>query len=115
MKCNFRKNIKKKKGRKENIGPYENIKFSIVECKINIDCNNFQQIIEYWLHKRVGGFRINAIRHLFEITDITLDEPRNNVVNVSKNECAYLRYIYTKDQDGYISMKKHPGSLRKDV
>ncbi|KAL2743163.1 maltase 1-like [Vespula maculifrons] len=42
-----------------------------------------------------------VLLHLFEISNITLDESKNNTVNLSKNEYVYLQNIYMKDQDEY--------------
>ncbi|XP_014607645.1 PREDICTED: maltase 1-like [Polistes canadensis] len=58
-----------------------------------------QQIIEYWLNKGVDGFYIDAVPHLFEVSNIELNEPINNATKASKNEYDYLKHIYTKDQE----------------
>ncbi|XP_015183311.1 PREDICTED: maltase 1-like [Polistes dominula] len=58
-----------------------------------------QQIIEYWLNKGVDGFRIDAVPHLFEVSDIKFNEPPNKKSNASKNEYDSLIHIYTKDQE----------------
>lgn len=46
-----------------------------------------------------------VLHHLFEISNITLDESKNNTVNLSKNEYAYLQNIYMKYQDEYVLIK----------
>ncbi|KAK2587024.1 hypothetical protein KPH14_010985 [Odynerus spinipes] len=58
-----------------------------------------KEIIEYWLQKGIDGFRIDAVPHLFEISNITLNEPLSNAIGVEKTDYAYLNHIYTKDQN----------------
>lgn len=41
-----------------------------------------QDILNFWLGKKVDGFRIDSLAHLFESNDTSKDEPRNpNVTN----------------------------------
>jgi len=35
----------------------------------------FQEVLEFWLEKGVDGFRVDAIPHLFELANTSVDEP----------------------------------------
>ncbi|XP_046401629.1 maltase A3-like [Ischnura elegans] len=54
-------------------------------------------VLDFWMDKGVGGFRIDAVNHMFE-ADGFPDEPRNNQSGVTDpNDYGYLDHIYTKD------------------
>ncbi|XP_071453870.1 maltase A3-like [Hetaerina americana] len=53
--------------------------------------------MDFWMDLGVGGFRVDAVNHMFE-ADGFPDEPRNNQSGVNDpNDYGYLDHIYTKD------------------
>lgn len=60
-----------------------------------------QEILRFWLHKGIDGFRIDAIHHAFEIAPDWdgnyADEPRNDW-NQDPEDYGYTNHIFTADQ-----------------
>lgn len=54
-----------------------------------------KKIFNFWLGKGAGGFRIDAINHLYEFEDLR-DEPLSGTTNDSKSY-DYTLHHYTKD------------------
>lgn len=52
-------------------------------------------ILHFWLDKGVSGFRIDAVNHLFEATELT-NEPISGKT-LDSNSYEYTNHIYTKD------------------
>lgn len=52
-------------------------------------------VLKFWLKKGAGGFRVDAINHLFEYKDLR-DEPKSDLTN-DTNSYDYLLHHYTKD------------------
>jgi alpha-glucosidase len=68
--------------------------------------NEMKEILRYWLHKGVAGFRIDIIVCLFEAmnADGTFpDEPIGNP-NCDYNDACYLDHIYTQDRNETYDM-----------
>ncbi|XP_022913510.2 maltase 1-like [Onthophagus taurus] len=59
-----------------------------------------KDIISFWLEKGISGFRVDAIRHLFEEYK---DEPLSNNGD-PPNSHGYYEHIYSADQDGTYDM-----------
>lgn len=54
-----------------------------------------KNVLRFWLDRGADGFRIDAIGCLFEVEDLSIDEPRSQVANVSSMDYLYLDHIYT--------------------
>lgn len=61
-----------------------------------------KNILRFWLQKGVGGFRVDAVNHLFEVEDLR-DEPVSGRTNDS-NSYAYTHHYYTLDLDETLDM-----------
>lgn len=61
-----------------------------------------KKVLKFWLSKGIGGFRVDAINHMFEDKRF-LDEPRNEHNN-DPNSFDYLNHIYVKDQQETYDM-----------
>lgn len=57
----------------------------------------FQSVMEFWLNNGIDGFRIDAIPHIYEVENISLNEPPIGQ-NLNLSLHASLNHIYTKDQ-----------------
>lgn len=53
------------------------------------------KVLDFYMKKGVGGFRLDAINHIMEDLNL-MDEPRNEFVSDPDNY-EYLRHIHTKD------------------
>lgn len=61
-----------------------------------------KNVLRFWLKKGAGGFRIDAMNHLFEIADLK-DEPLTNHTT-DPHSYDYTQHIYTKDLDEMYDM-----------
>lgn len=57
-----------------------------------------EDVLRFWAEKGVDGFRVDAIQTMFEVEDLSLDEPRSFREGVGPEEHLYLDHIYTTDQ-----------------
>jgi len=57
-----------------------------------------RKIFTFWLDRGVDEFRIDAIGTLYEVEDLSLEEPRSFLPGVEPHEQYYLDHIYTRDQ-----------------
>ncbi|XP_037823517.1 maltase A3-like [Lucilia sericata] len=66
-----------------------------------------KDVLRFWLHKGVAGFRIDAVPHIFERAPDAEgnlpDEPRNPSVQ-DPDDYGYLQHIYTVDQPETIDL-----------
>lgn len=66
-----------------------------------------KEVLKFWLHKGVAGFRIDAVPHIFEVAPDSSgnlpNEPRNPSVN-DPDDYGYLSHIYTVDQPETIDL-----------
>ncbi|PBC27951.1 Maltase [Apis cerana cerana] len=56
-----------------------------------------KSVMEFWLNNGIDGFRIDAIPHIYEVENISLNEPPIGQ-NLNLSLHASLNHIYTKDQ-----------------
>lgn len=61
-----------------------------------------KNVLRFWLKKGAGGFRIDAVCHLFEVEDLR-DEPLSGYTNDSKSY-SYTHHHYTIDLDEMYDM-----------
>lgn len=64
-------------------------------------------VLLFWLHKGVSGFRIDAISNLFEKQNPDgsfPDEPQSKNKNCDENDHCFLKHIYTRYQDETYEM-----------
>lgn len=61
-----------------------------------------KNVLRFWLKKGAGGFRIDAVNHLFEVADLR-DEPLSGWTN-DPYSYAYTDHHYTKDLDEMYDM-----------
>ncbi|KAF2353047.1 Glycosyl hydrolase family 13 catalytic domain [Trinorchestia longiramus] len=55
-----------------------------------------QNIIKFWTDKGVNGFRIDAISNLFEVEDLSMNEPLSGDPSIQDpNDYGYLSHPYT--------------------
>lgn len=54
-----------------------------------------KKVLRFWLDKGAGGFRVDAVNHLFEVEDFR-DEPLSGWTEDPKSY-DYVRHDYTKD------------------
>ncbi|XP_076066766.1 maltase A3-like isoform X2 [Oratosquilla oratoria] len=58
-----------------------------------------KNVFKFWLDRGVDGFRVDALKHLFEVEDLSLDEPVDEEADVEDNlQYSYLKHPYTSDQ-----------------
>jgi glycosidase len=57
------------------------------QCEVSL-----QDVLRFWTQKGVDGFRVDAIQTLFEVEDLSLDEPRTFLEDVSP--VSSLLYIF---------------------
>ncbi|XP_071552168.1 maltase A3-like isoform X3 [Panulirus ornatus] len=58
-----------------------------------------KKVLTFWLKKGVDGFRIDAIKHLFEVEDLSQNEPVATHSGVQDpDDYDYLNHTYTVDQ-----------------
>ncbi|KAF2362999.1 Glycosyl hydrolase family 13 catalytic domain [Trinorchestia longiramus] len=59
-----------------------------------------QNIIKFWADKGVDGFRIDAVKFLVEVEDLSINEPLSGDPSVQDpNEYEYLSHPYTTNQN----------------
>lgn len=54
-----------------------------------------KDVLRFWLEKGAGGFRIDAVNHLYEVEDLR-DEPLTGLTD-DPNSYSYTHHHYTKD------------------
>ncbi|XP_069956904.1 maltase A3 isoform X3 [Cherax quadricarinatus] len=58
-----------------------------------------KNVLLFWINKGVDGFRVDAIKHLFEAEDLSLDEPVAADSGITDpDDYGYLNHTYTVDQ-----------------
>ncbi|XP_076066768.1 maltase A3-like isoform X2 [Oratosquilla oratoria] len=58
-----------------------------------------QEEIKFWMDRGADGFRVDALKHLFEVEDLSLDEPVNEEAGVEDNlQYNYLKHPFTMNQ-----------------
>ncbi|XP_072743584.1 maltase 1-like [Anoplolepis gracilipes] len=58
--------------------------------------DEMEDVIRFWLRKGIDGFRVDAVPHLFEDTNLS-NEPRSYTPGATERDYTYLEHIYTKD------------------
>lgn len=61
-----------------------------------------KEVLRFWLAKGAGGFRVDAVNHLFELEDLR-DEPLSGWTS-DPFSYAYTHHHYTKDLDEMYDM-----------
>ncbi|KAI8770437.1 maltase 1 [Biomphalaria glabrata] len=56
-----------------------------------------EDTLKYWLDLGVDGFRVDAFAPLYEVQNVSLDEPVSGL-DVPASESDYLKHIYTTNQ-----------------
>lgn len=64
--------------------------------------DEMKNVIRFWLKKGAGGFRVDAVNHLFEVADLR-DEPLSGWTD-DPLSYAYTEHHYTKDLDEMYDM-----------
>ncbi|XP_064107590.1 maltase A3-like isoform X2 [Macrobrachium nipponense] len=70
---------------------------------LNFRCPDVQEemlgVLKFWLDKGVDGFRVDALKHLFEVEDIHQDEPVAEDSGIDdKMDYGYLNHTLTVNQ-----------------
>ncbi|XP_047740848.1 alpha-glucosidase [Hyalella azteca] len=66
-----------------------------------------QNVIKFWIDKGLDGMRIDAIKHLVEVENLTTDEPLSGDPNVQDpNEYGYLAHPYTTNQPETLNIMR---------
>jgi len=63
----------------------------------------FKDIMEFWLDKGVAGFRVDAVKCLYE-SETMLDEPVIGSRTYGSKIAPVLNHIYTSDQPEVIEI-----------
>lgn len=59
--------------------------------------NELKKVLNFWMDKGVDGFRVDAVKHLVEVADLSLDEPVAPG-HLDPDDYSSLQHIYTSNQ-----------------
>ncbi|XP_041359919.1 maltase 1-like isoform X3 [Gigantopelta aegis] len=58
--------------------------------------DDMKGVLRFWLERGVDGIRVDALQKLFEVTDLSLNEPPSNAKEYHEHQYNYLNHPYTE-------------------